>query len=204
MTQSHAFSSVSSLNVPEVDLPDKSFEFLQKRMLTYMSRLLKVDLDLDKEFFGVLYWMLNRDLANDYVKTIKDLIPEQKRPTDDESDLPIEDSWDFTQRCFDIIKLISKDERREVRIMARRLLKQRLDGLDCEGVTTIQQNISEFQKLFDLDDIEAELCLFLFVMTNWDEFQSFFEHHLKCNRYQGRKWLSVILNCRESQLVKIT
>ncbi len=146
MTQSHAFSSVSSLNVPEVDVPDKSFEFLQKRMLTYMSRLLKVDLDLDKEFFGVLYWMLNRDLANDYVKTIKELIPEHKRPTDDESDLSIEDSWDFTQRSFDIIKLISTDKRRKVRIMARRLLKQRLDELDCEGLTTIQQNISEFQK----------------------------------------------------------
>lgn len=58
MTQPQSYLSVNSLNVPEVDVSDRSFEFLQKRMMTYMSRLLKVDLDLDKEFFGVLYWML--------------------------------------------------------------------------------------------------------------------------------------------------
>ncbi len=49
-------------------------------MLTYMNRLLNVDLNLDKEAFEILYWMLNRDLANDYVKTIKELVPEHKRP----------------------------------------------------------------------------------------------------------------------------
>ena len=56
--------------------------------------------------------------------------------------------------------------------------------------------------MFNLDDTETELCLFLFMIANWNEFQMFFENHLQCNRYQGRKWLAIVLNCREAQLVK--
>ena len=64
--------------VSEVEFSDNSFAFLQTKMLTYMDRLLNANLNLNKEAFEILYWLLNRDLANDYVKTIKELIPEQK------------------------------------------------------------------------------------------------------------------------------
>ena len=111
--------------VSEVEFSDNSFAFLQTKMLTYMDRLLNANLNLDKEAFEILYWLLNRDLANDYVKTIKELIPEQKRPKDDDIDSSIEEAWDFAQICFDIIKLLSRESRHRARIAARRLLKER-------------------------------------------------------------------------------
>jgi hypothetical protein len=117
-------------------------------------------------------------------------------------DSSIEEAWDFAQICFDIIKLLSRESRHRARIAVRRLLKERTNELRYEGSTTLEQNILEFQKMFSLDDTETELCLFLFMIANWNEFQTFFENHLQCNRYQGRRWLAIVLNCREAQLVK--
>jgi hypothetical protein len=188
--------------VSDTKVSDNSLAFLQTKMLTYMDRLLNANLNLNKEAFEILYWLLSRDLANDYVKAIKELIPEQKRQKCDDTDGYIEEAWDFAHRSFEIIKLLPQESRHRARIAARRLLKARLNELRYEGSTSIEENVLEFKTMFNLDDIETELCLFLFMMANWNEFQTFFEHHLQTNRYQGRKWLAVILDCKESDIVK--
>ena len=191
MGQPHVCRSVSSSNVSKVDASDRSGEFLERKMLGYMCRLLNVNLSLDREAFDILYWMLNRDLGNDYVNTIRELVPEHKRPKDDDIDASIEESWDFAQTCFDLIKLLSRESRHRARIAARRLLEIRLNELAYDESTTIEENIREFKSMFNLDDIETELCLFLFIMVNYNEFQNFFETHLQCNRYQQLCCLSI-------------
>jgi transitional endoplasmic reticulum ATPase len=189
-------------NISAVDVPDNSLAFLQKKMLTYMDRLIKANLTLGKEALEFFYWLVNRDLAADYVRTIKEMLPEQKRQKDDESDFSAEESWDFAHGCFDIIKLLPQESRHRARIAARKILEARLNELSYDGSTIIEENIREFKKMFNLDDNETELCLFLFILASWNEFQAFFENHLQCNRYQGRKWLAVILNCKEALIVK--
>jgi transitional endoplasmic reticulum ATPase len=198
----HANRHIKPSTVSEVEFFENSFAFLQKKMLTYMDRLLNANLNLDKEAFQILYWLLNRVLCSDYVKTIKELLPEQKRPKDDDMDSSIEETWDFAQICFDIIKLLSRESRHRARIAARGLLKERTNELIYDGATTIEANVLEFKSMFNLDETETELCLFLFMIANWNEFQMFFENHLQCNRYQGRRWLAIVLNCREAQLAK--
>ena len=126
MRQSQACQSLSSLKVSKVDVSDNSFEFLQRKMLIYMWRLLNANFNLNREAFDFLYWLLGSELANDYVKTIRELVPEQKRPEDDDwEDGSIEESWDFAQACFEIIKLLPRESRNRARIAARRLLEVR-------------------------------------------------------------------------------
>ncbi len=107
MRQSQACQSVSSLKVSKVDVSDNSFEFLQRKMLIYMWRLLNANFNLNRDAFDFFYWLLGSDLSNDYLNTIRELVPENKRPQDDDWDDSIEESWDFAQACFDIIKLLS-------------------------------------------------------------------------------------------------
>jgi hypothetical protein len=38
------------------------------------------------------------------------------------------------------------------------------------------------KRMFNLDDVETKLCIFLFIMVNWSEFEAFFASHLQCNR----------------------
>ena len=167
-----------------------------------MDRLLKANLNLDKEAFEFLHFVLNQELAADYFKSIKEMVPEQRQKEINEAVISIEEAWDFGQICFDITKLLSKESRHRARIAARRSLELQLSEMSYDESTTFGGNIREFRRMFHLDDIETELCIFLFIMSNWGEFEAFFENHLQCNRYQGRRWLAVILNCRESQLVR--
>ena len=201
MRRPHAYRSENSFTGSQIEAGDNSLAYLQIKMLTYIDRLLKVDLNLDREVFDIIYWVLNRDLAGDYVSAIKELIPEKKRSDTDEVDNCVDVAWSFSERCLDIIKLLSRESRHRARITARWLLKLRIDELRYNGSAVLDQNIQEFKRMFNLDDVETELCVFLFIMANWTEFESFFASHLQCNRYQGRKWLAVILDCREAQLV---
>ena len=193
---------VNLLNISEVDVPDNSLAFLQRKMLTYMDRLFKANLTLDKEALEFFYWLVNRDLAADYVRTIKELAPEKSRQEEDEQDLSAEESWEFAFGCFSIMKLLPEESRHRARIAAIKLLGDRFNELRYDGSTVIEENIREFKRMFNLDDNETELCLFLFILANWNEFQTFFEHHLQCNRYQGRRWLAAILDCKEAHIVK--
>jgi transitional endoplasmic reticulum ATPase len=202
MFQPQACWSASSFNVFKVDTSDNSSDFLQRKMLTYTWRLLNVNLNFDREVFNFLYWLIRSELANDYVKTIRVMVPEHKRSKDDDLDDSIEESWDFASACFETIKLLSRESRNRARIEARRLLELRIDDLPYSGSTTIEENLLEFKRMFNLDDVETELCLFLFIMTSYNEFSSFFETHLQCNRYQGRKWLVAVLGCDQGAAVK--
>ena len=202
MRQSLACQSLISLNISEVEVSDNSFDYLQRKMLIYTWRLLHRNFNLNRETFDFLYWLIGSELANDYVETIRELVPEHKRPKDDDWDGSIEESWDFAQACFETIKLLSIESRHKARISARRLLEVRLNELPIDESTTIEENIREFERMFNLNDVETELCLFLFILANYNEFYSFFETHLQCNRYQGRKWLVAILDCDQGTLVK--
>jgi transitional endoplasmic reticulum ATPase len=202
MRQIQNHPTTISNHVPDVHASDNSSAFFLRKMITYMDRLLASNHDLDKEAFDFLYFILNRDLAASYVNSIKDLAPNAKQPEGEGSDCPEEDSWSFANACRDILKPLSREARHQARVIAGKYLEIRSKELEYEGSSSIESNILEFRKIFHLNDLETELCVFLFVMSTWNEFQNFFENHLMCNYYQGRRKLAVILNCGESQLVK--
>ncbi len=181
MGQIQSHQSTISNHAPDVHVSDNSSAFFHKKMITYMDRLLGSNHELDKEAFDFLYFVLNRDLAASYVNSIKDLAPKVKQPEGEGSDSPEEDSWSFSNACRDILKLLSREARHQARVIARKSLEMRSKELEYEGSSSIESNILEFRKIFHLDDLETELCIFLFIMSTWNEFQSFFEHHLMCN-----------------------
>ncbi|MEI7451304.1 MAG: hypothetical protein WCJ75_16975 [Desulfomonile sp.] len=94
-----------------------------------MDRLLKANLNLDKEAFEFLHFALNQELAADYFKSIKEMVPEQRRKEINEAVISIEEAWDFGQICFDISKLLSKESRHKARIAARRSLELQISEL---------------------------------------------------------------------------
>ena len=89
--QPHAYLSASPSSVSQVEVCDNSLAFLQRRMLTYMDRLLKANLNLDKEAFEFLHFVLSQELATEYFKSIKELVPEQRRKEINEAGSSIEE-----------------------------------------------------------------------------------------------------------------
>ncbi len=50
--------------------------------------------------------------------------------------------------------------------LLRGLFKKRLNELRYSGTSDIEKNLAIFQQMFDLNELEKEICLFLFVAVN--------------------------------------
>ncbi len=171
-------------------------------MLTYMDRLLEANLNLDREAFEFLHWLLKPNLASNLVRTLRELTPAERRQQDNEANIADGNSFDFAYECSNAMKWLSHRSIHRARIAARQLIEMRMNEIGCPGPTVAENNILEFRKIFHLDDLETEFCVFLLIMVNWTEFNAFFERNLHCNRYQGRGTLALALNCRESEVAE--
>lgn len=56
--------------------------------------------------------------------------------------------------------------------------------------------------MFGHDDLETEICIFLFITAVFDDLQALFIHHLNCNDYIGRENLATILNTSEGAITR--
>ena len=198
----NANRTVIPSTVSEVEVSDNSSAFLQMKMLTYMDRVLGTNREMDAETFQALHWMLGHESSVAYVKTIASMVPEQKRPTEEDLDISIDDAWVFGRTCRNTIKLIAKGKRHLATSAVRGFLGERLQKLAYGGISAIENNILEFGKIFSLNDTETELCVFLFLMSAYSQHAGeFFERHLQCNDYVGRKWLAAAIGCRETDVI---
>ncbi len=57
MRRPRAYRSANSFTGSQIEAGDNSLAYLQIKMLTYIDRLLKVDLNLDREVFDIIYWV---------------------------------------------------------------------------------------------------------------------------------------------------
>ncbi len=56
--------------------------------------------------------------------------------------------------------------------------------------------------MFDLNELEKEICLFLFVLSTYEEVQSLFQYHLQCDRFSGRNYLATILGSNSPEIAE--
>ena len=54
--------------------------------------------------------------------------------------------------------------------------------------------------MFGLTDLERQICLFFVILSVYEEAQSLFEFHLKCDGYAGRPHLATILKSTPSEI----
>ena len=198
-----ALAPLKSLDISESKVADNSQEFLQMKMLTYMYRFLDTNQNFDRECFQIQYWLLGHELSIVLLESIIALRDDKTRHENIVSEEDIDDGWDFGRYCREMVKLVPKNTRNRVVINSKNLLKQKLDDLVYKGGTVIEDNIQAFRKVLNLDDTEIELCLFLFLVNSFEPFSDFFQNHLRCNSYKGRRLLGDILECKESDIARV-
>ena len=189
-----------SLDISESKIVDNSQEFLHMKMLTYMYRFLNTNQNFDRECFQVQYWLLGHELALVLLESIIALGKDKERRKKIVPEEDIDDGWDFGRYCREMIKLIPKSRINHVVLSSKNLLKKKLDGLTYEGPTIIEENIHALKKMLNLDDLETELVIFLFIVSFYEPFSDFFHNHLRCNSYKGRRMLANVLDCSESDI----
>ncbi len=91
------------------------------------------------------------------------------------------------------LRKTSKNEQFAITDLLQGLLKKRMDQLQYSGTSDIEKNLTIFQQMFDLNELEKEICLFLFILSTYEEAQSLFQYHLKCDHFAGRNHLATCL-----------
>ncbi|MFC1833242.1 AAA family ATPase [Thermodesulfobacteriota bacterium] len=182
---------------------DKSQSFLMGRIIIYLDRLLEHHRRLDQEKLEAVHWALGpRMIEEDLLPLVQTLDPGKGRRRDRKAAEGIHDSSAFADYFEDALKQGPASDEVSSLGLIRDLLKKRLNQLDYQGNSDIEKNLARFQRMFGLNDLEAEICLFLTLVETYEEAESLFEYHLKCDRYAGRVHLKTILNCTNSELTR--
>jgi transitional endoplasmic reticulum ATPase len=175
---------------------DKSQYFMLSRILLYMDRLLAAYSKPDFETLETIHWLLGPEIVEDDLLPLISMLDsgERKRRIERELREEIRHARDFAHIVDQALRKARNDEHLCVVDLLRGLLKKRLDESQHPlGTSDIERNLEIFQRMFGLSELETELCLFLFILSTYEEAESLFEYHLKCSRFVGRSYLATVL-----------
>ena len=173
---------------------DKSQCFMLSRVLLYMDRLLAHFARLDFEIMETIHWLLGANEED--LQTVASLLVSRERKQRYEADIreEIRHRRDFAHLMDEALCKATQDEYECVVGLLRDLLKKRTDQLHYSGHSDIEKSLDVFQQMFDLSELEKEICVFLFVTLVYEEAENLFRYHLKCERFAGRNCLATILD----------
>ncbi|MFH0823699.1 MAG: ATP-binding protein [Pseudomonadota bacterium] len=191
-----------SAGSPPHVVEDKSRCFMLSRLLLYMDRLLDKYHSLDFEILEALHWLLGPEIVQEDLIPLISMLDGGDKRRRFEADLrdEIRHGRDFAPLVDQALRQTHKDEQMCVVGLLRGLIKKRLDHLQYRRKSDIEKSLGVFQQMFDLNDLEREICLFLFILSTYEEAQSLFEYHLKCDRFAGRNYLATILGSKVSEI----
>jgi transitional endoplasmic reticulum ATPase len=184
---------------------DKSQRFMMGRVLIYMDRLLTRFHRLDHEILEIIHWLVGSEIADEDLAPLATMLESGDRrrrsiPDLDEIRHEIRSHRDFANFMETCLQKARRDEHTSVIELLKGLLKKRLDQLQYSGASDIEKSLSTLQQMFDLSELEKELCLFLFIVSTYDEVQNLFQYNLHCDSFSGRNYLAVILGANSSEI----
>ncbi len=181
---------------------DGSHSFMLSRVLVYMDRFLEKRSSLDFEILEALHWLVGPEIVEEELLCLVTMLDAGDRRPRFDADLRDEIRYarDFANFMDQALRKTRKDEQACVLALFKELIKKKLDRLQSRGTSDLENNLHVFQEMFGLSSLETELCLFFVVVSIYEEAQSFFEYHLKCDRYAGRSHLAAILNSTPSEV----
>ncbi len=182
---------------------DPSLAFIKQRLIIYLDRLVSRQKAIDRELFKVFHWLLGKEMAMEELPSLLTISNTKisKKPPAKLID-KARDASDFADHMEKIMDTAKSEVRSSIIDLMQEILKKRSNALNYEGISEIEGNLALFKKMFGLNDVETELCLFLSSLTIWEEAESFFEDHLDCVSYSGRHYLTCLMDVARSEISK--
>jgi SpoVK/Ycf46/Vps4 family AAA+-type ATPase len=114
---------------------------------------------------------------------------------------PEADLSDFAEVLSKMARKTGTRGARKLHRELSRMLERRIEGLTYPGKSELEKNLASFGELFGLSPFEQEMLMFLFLLKCHGAADAFFDSHLKCGEYCGRKYLINILRPDGSALL---
>jgi hypothetical protein len=113
------------------------------------------------------------------------------------------DHDEYAYVLINILKRIGNYQFNKFQRFIFNLLEQRIKNFKYRGPSGIEKNIYNLKKMFKLTDQEVELCTFLFIISTYNAPETFFDGHLSCTKFSGRKYLINILGLSHSKINEV-
>lgn len=185
---------------PRVHEADENERFLLKQCAVYLHRLLDRIGSLDRNSMNAVCWALGEErtrLGRELLVHLSGGLRKGLQEDLEEGDLDGEDYADILAR------FLRKAPQRVARSFVprvRNLLGERIESLASDALSPIEENLSLFRKMFNLDPAEMEFAVFLFVLATHEILEDFFVNRLGCNKFTGRKHLGTVLHLSVNEL----
>lgn len=182
---------------------DKNECFVFKKCILYLRRHLKRNFTLDRETMEIICWVLGNEMEQ-IGGYFLDFIDDDQRSEIEEEFIECgTDHDEYANVLINLLKKIGNYQFNKFQRFIFSLLEQRIKNLKYRGSSDIEKNISNLKKMFKLNDQEIDLCTFLFVLSTYDDPETFFDGHLSCTKFSGRKYLINILGLSHSKINNI-
>ena len=182
---------------------DKNECFVFKKSISYLHRHLKNNFTLDRETMEFLCWALGNEMEQIGGYLLDFIDYNQRSEIEEELIKCGTDHEEYASVLIIMLKKISKYKFNKFHRFIFSLLGQRIKNLKYRGISDIEKNISSLKKMFKLNDQEIELCTFLFIISIYDAPLTFFDSHLSCTSFSGRKYLANILGLSHSKINEV-
>ncbi|NVM23326.1 MAG: ATP-binding protein [Desulfobacterales bacterium] len=176
---------------------DKNERFVARKCGHYLERFLERYPVINDESAIMLHWILGPD-----IEKVAEYLAEQARDSGADAFEDEDDDYSFSWRYDDyeyadkimgfVRKLPPKRHPGLVRFIMK-VLRQRVSGLKSRAKSDVEKNMAATKHMFKLTDLEAEYCLFHFIMTAWKAPRDFFDCALECKSFAGRRYVKAIL-----------
>ena len=184
---------------------DQSEFLLMRTTSLYLYRHLKnyPGLGLDDDFFELYSFGLNANIGEIFNRALAGFQGEKH----DRYESLISDIVDSDSMFNDIIPCVleraPKPLNKALRTSLLEILKERVDALEYEGQSELDENLDRIKEMFNLTNQEMDFCLFLYISYTNRRLGTYFVDELNCQRLNGRKYLANALAMTKTQLNRV-
>jgi transitional endoplasmic reticulum ATPase len=180
--------------------PDQNERFARKQGIVYLLRHMRRYPNLGRRELQYIVWLLGSS-KKDLGMFFSDLTTARRKDSIDEALLEAgSDLDDYANALLKAINNIELSKRFKVNKFTKNCLIKKLKDLNCKRKSEIEKNVSALQRMFNLEDNEVELILFLFIISTYDPPEDLFDRNLRCDSLTGTKYLMNILGFSQSKI----
>lgn len=182
---------------------DKHERFILCNCAIYLDRLLALYSIADTETVTVLAEVLGPDISR-LKNSLKKIISHQNS---EENDYDTEDNLLDPDHEAEVIcrmlRTADKKIHKEFIACSRSALKKRIRKLACCGKSEAEKKLDTLVKMFCLSDKEKNFAAFIYIVTIWQQAETYFVDHLHCQDIFGRRYLKIMLQMTDAEINQV-
>lgn len=194
-------SSSFSIEFSPLEVRDKNARFVVKKCCDYLLRLMSRRISITYETIEFICWIVGDRMFELGEFVLSKFSGEARQEYLEEL---LSEQGNISAYGGELFRILNKTENRWMASkfidLAKSLVRQTKNSLKASTGSNLEKSIAYLQKIFNLTDLEAELCFFFFIADTYSGPDDFFDDHLKAVSFQGMGHLATMMGVSRSDI----